>query len=450
MKDAKKIIRTLNEYGEAYIVGGTVRDTLLKRVSDDIDIATNVPIPKVEELFTTIDIGKNKDFGVCVVRYNNKSYEIAHFRTDGAYSDGRHPDSIELTTSLKEDVLRRDFTINGLAMDINDNIIDYVDGKDDIELGIIRTIGNPDKRFKEDYLRMLRAVRFTATLGFYMDIDTLNAIKENSHNIKSISAERIYKELYKMACCGGETFARAILLLKGTNLLRHILPEIDEMDQYEHTIESHPEGDVFDHTLAALKQNAYAIPEYNLSILFHDVGKIITRTYNENDTVCYYGHASKGVPLIEEICHRLRIPKDTKECLIFSAVNHMIVPLFKEMKDNKVLKLINDKNWHVLYNTCLTDDLSRMSSLAFNVEPHIAFWGDLNERILILKERFLDNQKFNKIKSIVNGNLIMNVLNITPGPEIGRVQNTTIDWIVNNNISTEDVTSITGYIKSIA
>lgn len=450
MNDAKEIIKILNEHGEAYIVGGTVRDTIINKENDDIDIATNVPMSLIEETFETIDIGKNKDFGVCVVRYNNKSYEIAHFRTDGEYSDGRHPDSVELTSSLKEDVLRRDFTINGLAMDIDGNIIDYVDGKDDIKLGLIRTIGDPDKRFKEDYLRMLRAIRFAATLNFKIEIDTLDAIKENAHNIKFISAERIYKELYKMASCSGFVFAKAILLLKKTNLLRHILPEIDEMDQYEHTIETHPEGDVFDHTLAALKYNQHAVPECNFSILFHDVGKIVTQTFNENDTVCYYGHGSKGVPLAEEICHRLRIPNDMKKCIIFSMKNHMIVPLFKEMKRNKILNLINDVNWDTLYNTCLADDMSRFVVPDYDVDSHAAYWIDLDIIIDTIKKDFIDNQKFNKIKSIINGNLIMNVLNIPPGPTIGIVQRDTMDWVINNKISTEDIISITSYIKSIA
>jgi len=445
MKDALIILNLIRLTGcEAYIVGGTVRDSILNRKSNDIDIATNAPIETIENIFKTHDIGKNKEFGVCVVEHGGKNYEVAHFRTDGEYSNGRHPDSVTLTSSLKEDTLRRDFTINGMAIDVNGGIVDHVGGQQDLALGVIRTIGDPNKRFQEDYLRMLRAVRFAATFLFDIEEETFNAIKENAHKIKLISSERIYKELYKMASCTGSLFADAISLLKRTNLLKEILPEIDQMDQFEHTEETHPEGNVYEHTLTALEYSVSTEPEYNLSILFHDVGKIVTRTYNENGTVCYYGHAVKGLPIIEDICKRLHIPNDTKECILFTAENHMIVPLFKELKDHKMLRLINNKNWDVLYNTCHVDDIARGDTLA-----NSNIWSELNTITKDLKKRYLDNQKLTKIKSIVNGNLIMDLRKISPSQEVGRVQKETVEWIIDNNISTEDITAITDHIIAV-
>jgi len=169
MKKAKEILNILSQHGEAYIVGGAVRDYVLKRDCDDIDITTNVPMSKIEKLFDTYNVGKNKEFGIVVVNYKGNDYEIANFRKDGKYSDGRRPDEIELTFSFEEDVMRRDFTINGLALDEDNNVIDHVNGLEDIENEIIRCIGDPYRRFEEDYLRMLRAVRFASILNFAID-----------------------------------------------------------------------------------------------------------------------------------------------------------------------------------------------------------------------------------------------------------------------------------------
>lgn len=242
MKDVLYIMEQLSKHGEAYIVGGSVRDIVMNIQPHDIDIATNVSMEKIEKMFKTIDIGKNKDFGVLVVRHNNISYEVAHYRCDGKYSDGRRPDEVQLTQSLEDDVKRRDFTINGMAMDLHGNVVDYVNGLEDIQNKIIRCIGDPNKRIAEDKLRMLRAIRFATRFDFTIEPITFRAIQDNAHSINDISTERIRDELYKMAEQTGECFVEAILLLKATGLLKQILPEIDCMDKYEHTITTHPEG----------------------------------------------------------------------------------------------------------------------------------------------------------------------------------------------------------------
>lgn len=445
MEDAKKILKKLNQYGEAYIVGGAVRDYILGRECDDIDIATNVPIDKIEELFETHDIGKNKDFGVSVIKYNNKIYEIANFRKDGVYTDGRRPDSVEITSSFEEDVLRRDFTINGLGLNIFDYVVDYVvdyvDGQKDIRNKIIKCIGNPRERFQEDYLRMLRAIRFSSTLNFNIDPDTLTAIIDYSHKIDFISKERIQKELWKMASQYGKKFAKAIELLKATGLLEYILPEIDCMDQYEHNPKYHPEGNVFEHTIAALKEYDGNNPLVNLSILFHDIGKPVTRTY-ESDEVRYHGHAYDGVKVAENICNRLKFSNDIKDTILYCVENHMKFHKFFEMKDSKITKLITNKNWETLYIVGYADDACR----GFNVDE---FWNKIAIRVIKLFDKFIDNKEFEKIKKTVNGNLIMSITDLEQGPEIGTIQKSTIDWIIDNNIDLTNISLISNYIQEI-
>jgi tRNA nucleotidyltransferase (CCA-adding enzyme) len=223
LKKGIEVLKILEKHGQAYITGGAVRDIITgEKTPDDIDIATNVPMEKIEELFKTHDIGANKDFGIVVVDYKGESFEVAQFRKDGTYSDGRRPDKIEVLASFKGDAERRDFTINAMAVDSKGNIIDYFDGQKDIKNKLIKAVGDPEKRFSEDYLRMLRAVRFSSRLGMDIDPDTISAIKNTAVKIKDISPERITKELLKMAKQEGTQLADAILMLDKADLLKHI------------------------------------------------------------------------------------------------------------------------------------------------------------------------------------------------------------------------------------
>lgn len=242
LKKAMEIIAILSKHGKAYIVGGAVRDIVLGKEPDDIDIATNVPMEKIEELFPTHDIGKNKDFGIVVAEYKGESFEIAQFRKDGTYSDGRRPDKIEIVPDFKDDAARRDFTINAMGLDSEGNIIDYFDGMKDIKDKVLRTVGNPSERFGEDYLRMLRAIRFSSRLGFKLDDKTAKAIKDGSENINKIAGERIKKEFVKMAEQDGSKFADAIVELDNVGLLDKILPEIVKLKEFKHNVKFHPEG----------------------------------------------------------------------------------------------------------------------------------------------------------------------------------------------------------------
>ena len=242
LKKAVEVLKILEEHGKAYIVGGAVRDIVLGKDFDDVDIATNVPMDKIEELFPTHDIGANKDFGVVVIEYKGENIEVAQFRSDGTYTDGRRPDKIEIVPDFKDDASRRDFTINSLGLDSDGNIIDYFDGMKDIKNKVLRTVGNPSDRFGEDYLRMLRAIRFSTRLGFKLDPETKKAIKNGSANINDIAGERIQKEIVKMAKQEGTKFADAIVELDETGLLDEILPEIVKLKEFKHNLKFHPEG----------------------------------------------------------------------------------------------------------------------------------------------------------------------------------------------------------------
>jgi tRNA nucleotidyltransferase/poly(A) polymerase len=270
------VLRLITKHGyKAYLVGGAVRDIVLGKNPHDIDIATNMPISELQKTFPkNYDIGKSKDFGIFVVKHKGHTYEIAQFRQDGTYLDGRRPEEVTIIQDFKTDAGRRDFTMNAMAVDKDGNIIDYFDGQKDIKDKVIRTVGNPHDRFKEDNLRMLRAVRFSSKLGYDIHHETKEAIKSNKEGIKKVSGERIREELMKMAAQTGSKFADAIKTLDEVGILKIILPEIVKMKEYEHSAKNHPEGGVWEHTMEALRQNKITNPIVNLSILLHDVGKI--------------------------------------------------------------------------------------------------------------------------------------------------------------------------------
>jgi len=235
-----KEITSLEAGSTAFIVGGAVRDYLLGKECDDIDIATSVSMDKLENVYETVDIGANKDFGILVIKYEGVVFEVASYRSDGDYSDCRHPNSVTLGVSVYEDSCRRDFTINSMYMDSDKNIVDHHGGQEDLKNGIIKSVGNPKDRFLEDALRMVRCCRFSAVLNFDIDRETFEAMCNLYQNITFVSYERIWKELWKMA--SSNNFTKGVCMLKECGILSHILPEIDCMDKYFHYPKHHPEG----------------------------------------------------------------------------------------------------------------------------------------------------------------------------------------------------------------
>ena len=331
---ATEIVRTLRDHcHQAYLVGGCVRDLLLGREPTDYDVSTDATPEEVMRIFPrTWAVGAQ--FGVVLVPADDdasKVVEVATFRSDGLYTDGRHPDEVTYTRDPKEDVQRRDFTINGLLLDpLNNEVLDYVGGRADLNAGIIRTIGQPERRFAEDKLRMLRAVRFAARFGYQIDPATFAAIRALRSQIHQVSRERVRDELVKMLT---EGHARgAFELLDQTGLLKEVLPEVDKMHGVEQPPQFHPEGDVWVHTLLLLEGlPERASPTLAMGALLHDVGKPPTFRVAP-DRIRFDGHVEVGVKMAEQICHRLRFPKHDTEQIALLVANHMRFADAKEMK----------------------------------------------------------------------------------------------------------------------
>ena len=331
-EEAKRISATLRERGyEAYLAGGCVRDLVLGREPADYDVATSATPEVVLGMFErTFAVGAH--FGVVLVAPREEEArfvtEVATFRSDAAYSDGRHPDAVRYTSRAQEDVLRRDFTINGLLLDpmreIADPrgaVIDHVGGLADLDAGVVRAIGRPELRFEEDRLRMLRAVRFAARFGFELEPATLAAVRALAPRIHAVSRERIRDELTKMLTEGRAR--RAFELLEATGLLAQLLPEIERMNGVEQPPQFHPEGDVWVHTLLVLDQlDAGCSTTLGWGALLHDVGKPATFR-RAPDRIRFDGHVEVGMAVAAEICRKMRFSNDETHQIIALIENHM-------------------------------------------------------------------------------------------------------------------------------
>ncbi len=361
---AISVIRTLRAHGhQAYLVGGCVRDLLLGREPADYDVSTDATPREVMRIFPeTYAVGAQ--FGVVLVPISgltakdlaaeaahdpvetpveaakHKAIEVATFRSDGVYTDGRHPDEVRFSKTAEEDVQRRDFTINGLLLDPleNDRVLDFVGGRADLDAGVIRTIGDPERRFGEDKLRMLRAVRFAARFGYTIEANTMEAIQRLAANIHQVSRERTREELTKMLTEGRAK--RAFELLDESKLLHEVLPEIEKMKGVEQPPQFHPEGDVWVHTLLLL-ENLPPNPSRTLAwgALLHDVGKPPTFK-RAPDRIRFDQHVEVGVAMAREICNRLRMSNDDIDQIIALVNNHMKFADTPKMKESTLKRFL--------------------------------------------------------------------------------------------------------------
>jgi len=356
------IVRKLRGAGyQAYLVGGCVRDLLLGREPADYDVATDATPDEVMRIFPeTYAVGAQ--FGVVLVPVpkdpsvspvssvvsvsdpnhrgqRGKTVEVATFRSDIGYSDGRHPDEVRYSKNPREDVARRDFTINGLLLDpITNEVLDYVGGQKDLAEKIIRTIGEAERRFAEDKLRMLRAVRFAARFGYTIEPGTFTVIQKLASQIHQVSRERVRDELTKMLTEGhGRS---AFLLLYESGLLHQVLPEISAMKGVEQPPQFHPEGDVFVHTMLLLDKLPHPCPvTLAWGALLHDVGKPATFRVAP-DRIRFDGHVDVGVKMAEEICRRLRFSNDDTEQILALVENHMRFAHAMRMNESTFKKFV--------------------------------------------------------------------------------------------------------------
>lgn len=410
---ATNIVRRLREAGHvAYFVGGCVRDMVRGVEPHDFDIATSATPEDVQKLFArTVPVGAA--FGVVLVIEGDHQFEVATFRSDDAYIDGRRPTGVHFG-SPQEDAQRRDFTVNGMFFDpIGNEIIDFVGGRADIERKVVRTIGDPRQRFTEDKLRMLRAVRFAANLGFEIDPPTFGVVKEMASEISVVSAERIRDELIK-------TFTRphagrGLELLDASGLLQEILPEIAAMKGVEQPAEFHPEGDVFQHTKLMLEMMSDAASQelgppndrtvLAFAVLLHDVGKPPT-FQRAPDRIRFNDHDRIGAEMADTILRRLRFTNDQIEKIVRCVSEHMRFQFVKEMRPAKLKRILARDTFPEELELHRID----CASSHRNME---------NYEFLKAKAAELPPEEL-KPKPFLDGHDLL-ALGLTPGPKVGQI-----------------------------
>jgi poly(A) polymerase len=444
---AEQIVRTLRGRGfQALLVGGCVRDLLLGREPADYDVATDATPGEVMRIFPkTYAVGAQ--FGVVLVPVSNgvgrdarathetqpasiieqtksheKVIEVATFRSDGLYTDGRHPDEVRYSKDPREDVQRRDFTINGLLLDpLNDEILDYVGGRADLDAGLVRTIGLPEQRFAEDKLRMLRAVRFAARFDYSIDPQTFAAIQKLAAQIQQVSRERVRDELTKMLTEGRAR--RAFELLDETGLLREVLPEIPRMKGVQQPPQFHPEGDVWVHTLLCLeKLPAGCSRTLAWGTLLHDVGKPPTFRVGP-DRIRFDGHVEVGVKMAEETCRRLRFSNDDSEQIAALVANHMRFADVTQMKESTFKRFVRLPQFdeHL--------DLHRIDCLSAHGD--LTLYNYTRERVAALPPEQV------RPKPLITGDDLI-AAGYEPGPRFKEILSTVEDAQLEGSIRTKE------------
>ena len=417
-KKVKYIIDKLSHSGyEAFAVGGCVRDVVLGRVPNDWDITTSATPEQVKSIFKrTIDTGI--EHGTVTVMVDREGFEVTTYRVDGEYKDGRHPDSVQFTPELREDLKRRDFTINAMAYNETEGLIDIFDGKGDIERKLIRCVGEAKERFKEDALRMMRAVRFSAQLGYDIEEDTKTAIKELAPTLKNISAERIQTELIKLVVSSNPDYLRTAY---ETGVTAVVLPEFDKMMETEQKNPHHCYS-VGEHTLCAMK-SIKADKVLRLAMLFHDVGKPETLTVDEEGISHFYGHPEVGMEMTRQIMRRLKFDNDTLFKVTKLVELHDHRPSLKKSSVRRLLVQSGTELFPELLKVKKADTLAQSEYLQ---EEKLKYLEELND----LYQEILKSQDCLQIKDLaINGTDLMK-FGIPQGKQIGAILSEIFEMIL--------------------
>lgn len=444
-------LRLLNEAGyEAYFVGGCVRDMLLagetgmhscraggSTVTEDIDITTNALPEEVKRVFAgmrVIDTGL-KHGTVTVLLPENESgdeslyhtVEITTYRVESGYSDGRHPDSVSFTSSLEEDLARRDFTVNAVAMDAGGSIIDPFGGREDMKRRIIRTVGDPDERFKEDALRIMRALRFASVLGFEIDCGTEEALFRNSHMLSKISVERIFSEFKKLVA--GENAGQVIR--KYVDVLGAVMPELSAMKGFQQHNEYH-RYDVLEHCIRAMEAVRTAEGNHmymKMAALLHDVGKPLTYSPDDTGRGHFYGHAAKGMEVAAEIMDRFKADKALSERVCLLVKYHDLI----FQKDERLLKKwMNRFTPEVLFELL---EIKRADNLATgNMSDELKEKFDGIEAMM--RNILAQQQCFSLGDLAVKGSDIM-ALGVEEGPKVGELLDRLLEEVIEGRVEND-------------
>lgn len=396
-ENVKEILKHLNESDkQAYVVGGAVRDILCDKKPHDWDITTNASPQEVMRLFSGYNcFPSGIEYGTVTVYIGNEGYEITTFRKDGSYSDGRHPDSVSYAKSIETDLSRRDFTINAMAMDIDGNITDPFGGQKDLKEGIIRCVGDPKDRFREDALRMMRAIRFAAVNDFVVDEHILKEIYENRKNINLPSGERIRKEFEKILTSKHPGYG--IRLLQSTELLKEICPELDKCFGCEQNNKYHYE-DVGNHCISVMCGVSDSFP-LRMAALLHDVGKPVVMAPKNDDSGEYRfaGHGKVSAEIADRFCRKLRIDNRMREYIVSLVKQHDTVYL----EDADIRRFAAEHDTAFLYEL---HDLQVADSKAHQGEFVAEFVAEKEVFYMKMMSFIEDNTAITKAQMNINGN----------------------------------------------
>ncbi|MFO7955960.1 MAG: CCA tRNA nucleotidyltransferase [Candidatus Brocadiia bacterium] len=418
---AERIVRRLREAGHtALLAGGCVRDMLRGEAPKDYDIATDAAPERVEELFDrTVLVGR--EFGVCRVLLNGVTYEVARFRRESGYSDGRHPDEVTFCGPA-EDARRRDFTINAMFWDpIGAELLDYEGGRRDLAEGLLRAVGDPERRFREDHLRLLRAVRFAARLEFEIEPDTRAAVERLAPLVTRVSAERLQEELRIILT--DRDPARALRLMDELGMLGEIFPEIEDMKGCEQPENYHPEGDVFVHSLLSVEKLG-PHPDFvvALAALLHDVGKP-PASRKADEPMSFPEHCQIGAEMAERICRRLKLSNDETERICWLVERHLYFRHAREMRESTLKRLFAEPGFEQLA------EIHRVDALAS--------WGNLeNYNYVMRKRRGMSREETEPPRLVTGDDLIE--MGYEPGPLFGDVLEQVRDAQLEGEVSTPE------------
>ncbi len=434
---AFSVVKILQENGfKAYIAGGAVRDFYLEKEIHDIDIATSAKPEEVKKIFLQ-SFDRGKAFGVVAVKNNDFEFEVATFRNDIGIADHRRPKKVEFTTA-EQDAKRRDFTVNALFFDPEKSeIIDYVNGIADLKNKIIRFVGIPEERIEEDYLRMLRAVRFTSRLGFKLDKNSEKAIKENAHKITDISAERIREELTTIIT--GQNRKEALVCLESLGLLKIILPELIILKGVTQPPEFHSEGDVWTHTLLAMESLDNPSAELAWTVLFHDIAKPQTQGFRDHpkSKITFFEHDTQSAQMAGRILDRLKFSNAFIESCIWAISQHMrIVNAFRGMSERKQKKLFTHPHIQLLLDLTKAD---LGASIRPNGKPETEMYFEaLKKKDQFEKQASQEEKQQLKKFTLITGNDIMEKLKIPASPKVGEIKKKIEEAFLEEKITTRE------------
>ncbi len=440
-ENAKAALNLLRKSGfEAYLIGGYARDFAMGKTPHDIDIATSAVPEKIKQVFDGFNVIETGiKHGTVTIILGGEPIEITAYRKESAYSDNRHPDSVEFTDSLKEDTARRDFTMNALALNENSGIVDYHGGLHDIKNRIIRCVGEPNQRFREDALRIIRALRFSSVLDFEIEPQTESAIFKNKALLKNVSAERIYIEFSKMLC--GKAIKR--VFLRYIDVLAEIIPELAEMKNFNQQ-NPHHIYTVSEHT-ATVIENIEPNPRLRFAALFHDIGKPRTFSIDTDGIGHFYSHSEVSAEIADNIMTKLKFDRDSRE-YIYLLVKRHDAPISPEVKSVK--RLMNKFSPKFFFDLV---KLQRADNLGLNPEY---FYRQRDYDLLesLANKIIAENSCFSLKNLAVNGSDIIKS-GVREGKEVGRILNLLLDGVIDGKVKNEKdalLSYISEYIYAIS